>query len=256
MWVGWIKAWTNTSMNPKWICVYMDPCASSESNKCKANRAPLSLSVFRRKWGPICCCPTLLMQKICQIVCRVSTRWMESNFLDQDVDVVFLANKSIVIRCFVGRKPGTITKFSWRRKVHEQHQGHEKWTRIWCWQNVSDVGFFVLPLHWSIKSFRKECRVRHPLSWPIAWHTFHIHDNIKVLVPWKWTGSLNFGPLRKISLNLSFCTILRSPVTTWPHGAYRNSEQGQVQGREFWERLLKSICRRLLLELKKGYSDC
>ena len=28
---------------------------------------------------------------------------MESKFLDQDVDVVFLANKGIVIGCFVGR---------------------------------------------------------------------------------------------------------------------------------------------------------
>ena len=45
------------------------------------------------------------------------------------------------------------------------------------------------------------------------------------------TGSLNLGPLRKRSLSLSFCTILRSPVTTWPHGAYRNSEPGQVQGK-------------------------
>ena len=55
------------------------------------------------------------------------------------------------------------------------------------------------------------------------------------------TGSLNFRPLRKRSLSLSFCTILRSPVTTWQHGSYRNSESGQVQGKEFWERLLKSI---------------
>ena len=61
------------------------------------------------------------------------------------------------------------------------------------------------------------------------------------------TGSLNFGPLRKRYLSLSFCTILRYPVTTWPHGAYRNSEPGQVQGKGFWERLLKSICCRLLL---------
>ena len=63
------------------------------------------------------------------------------------------------------------------------------------------------------------------------------------------TGSLNFGPLRKRSLSFSFCTVLRSPVTTWPHGAYRNSEPWQVQGRGFWERLLKSICCRLLLQL-------
>ena len=34
------------------------------------------------------------------------------------------------------------------------------------------------------------------------------------------TGSLNFEPLCKRSLSFSFLTILRSPVTTWPHGAY------------------------------------
>ena len=61
------------------------------------------------------------------------------------------------------------------------------------------------------------------------------------------TDSLNFGPLRKRSLSFSFRTILRSPVTTWPHGVYRNCEPEQVQGRGFWERLLKSICCRLLL---------
>ena len=42
-------------------------------------------------------------RKICQIVCRVLWKWMESKFLDQDVDVVFLANKGMIIGCFVGR---------------------------------------------------------------------------------------------------------------------------------------------------------
>ena len=42
-------------------------------------------------------------RKICQIVCRVSRKWMESKFLDQDVDVVSLASKGIVIGCFFGR---------------------------------------------------------------------------------------------------------------------------------------------------------
>ena len=45
----------------------------------------------------------LWCRKICQIVCRVSRKWMESKFLDQDVDIVSLANKGIVIGCFVGR---------------------------------------------------------------------------------------------------------------------------------------------------------
>ena len=90
-------------MNPQGICGYRDFCASSECNKCKANRTLHYLSVFRS-----CCgCPTLLLQKKCQIVYTDPRKWMKSNckFLDQDFDVVFLANKGIlvVIRYFVGR---------------------------------------------------------------------------------------------------------------------------------------------------------
>ena len=50
-----------------------------------------------------------------------------------------------------------------------------------------------------------------------AWHAsmimskFWFHENETV--------SLYFGPLRKRSRSLSFRTILRSPVTIWPHGA-------------------------------------
>ena len=42
-------------------------------------------------------------RKIRQIVCRIPGEWMGSKFLDQDIDVVFLANKCIVIAGFVGR---------------------------------------------------------------------------------------------------------------------------------------------------------
>ena len=49
--------------DPSTIYVYMDLCASSVSIKCEANRAPHYVSVFRRQWGPICGCPTFLMQK-------------------------------------------------------------------------------------------------------------------------------------------------------------------------------------------------
>ena len=47
---------------------------------------------------------------------------------------------------------------------------------------------------------------------------FWYHENEK--------GSLNFGHLRKRSLSFSF-TILRSPVTTWPHGAYTTETLSQ-----------------------------
>ena len=42
-------------------------------------------------------------RKIRQIVCRIPRKWLESEFLDQDVDVVFLANEGIVIGSFVRR---------------------------------------------------------------------------------------------------------------------------------------------------------
>ena len=130
-------------------------------------------------------------------------------------------------------------------KAHGQHQGHKKRTRIWCWQNVSLVGFCVYQLTDRLNPFGKSSTssLLGPLPGiRVTISKFWCHENE--------TGSLNFGPLRKRSLSFSFCTILRSPVTTWLHGTYRNSEPGQVQGRGFWERLLKSICCRLLLLLK------
>ena len=51
---------------------------------------------------------------------------------------------------------------------------------------------------------------------------------------------------------LSFRTLLRSSVTTWSHGAYRNSYPVQVQGWGYWERPWKSICSRILLKSKFG----
>ena len=46
------------------------------------------------------------------------------------------------------------------------------------------------------------------------------------------TGSLYFGPLFKRSLSFMLRTILRSPVTIWLHGAYRNVESEQLQDLE------------------------
>ena len=42
---------------------------------------------------------------------------MESKFLDQDVDVVFLANKGIVIGSFVGRNYNKILKETGKRTL-------------------------------------------------------------------------------------------------------------------------------------------
>ena len=188
----------------------------------------------------------LWCRKICQIVCRVSRKWMESKFLDQDVDVVSLANKGIVIGCFVGR--------NYKKILMETGKltGNIRVTKNWLGSGVDRMfsrrilRFTTSPIDLihservssSTSSFLADCLAYGSHASMII-SKFWCHENE--------TGSLNFGPLRKRSLRLSFCTILRSPVTTWPHGAYRNSEPGQVQGRGFWERLLKSICCRLLL---------
>ena len=55
---------------------------------------------------------------------------MESKSFDQDVDLVFHANKGIVIGCFVSRNYDNILMET--GKAHEQQQGHDKRTRIWC----------------------------------------------------------------------------------------------------------------------------
>ena len=88
-------------MNRQWICVDVDVCASLESNVCMANLAHRHLSLFQMKWGPICGCPALLMQKILEIVCRIPREWVKSKFLRQDADVMSLADKCIVVGCFV-----------------------------------------------------------------------------------------------------------------------------------------------------------
>ena len=62
----------------------------------------------------------LWCRKICQIICRVSRKLMESKYLDQDVDVVSLANKGIVIWCFVGRN---YNKILWRRESSRATSG-------------------------------------------------------------------------------------------------------------------------------------
>ena len=83
LWVEWTKAWSNTSMNSQWIYVYMDFCAPWGEDQF------VVVQHFR-------------CRKICQIVCGIPMEWIKSKYLDQDVDVVFLANKGIVIGSFVG----------------------------------------------------------------------------------------------------------------------------------------------------------
>ena len=116
---------------------------------------------------------------ICQNVCRVSRKWMESKFLDQDVDVVSLTNKGIVIRCFVSRNYNKILmetrKPTGNISVTKNGLGYGV-DRMF---QLSDSAFTTSPIDLSI---RKECR--HPFSWSIAYtctckgpwvlHSYHV----------------------------------------------------------------------------------
>ena len=174
---------------------------------------------------------------------------MKSKFLYQDVDVVSLAGKSIVVRCFVCKNydkvPMETGKFWDNIRVNKNGlvSGVDKILKSSdsAFKHITDR---LNPLRKSVKFdiffLRPTSSVRFAC----------IHDNTKVLVPWKWDYpiiSLYFGPLRKRPRSFSFRTILRSPVTIWPHEAWRNAEQEQKQGKGFWKRLWKSICCRLVL---------
>ena len=66
-------------------------------------------------------------------------------------------------------------------------------------------------------------------------HRLACSSHASMIMPKFWchefeTGFLYFGPLLKRSHILILRTILRSPVTIWSHGAYRNFESEQMQG--------------------------
>ena len=118
----------------------------------------------------------LWCRKNCQIVCRVSRKWMESKFFDQDVDVVSLANKGIVIGCFFGRNYKKILmetgKLTGNIRVTKNGLG----SGVDRMFQSSDSAFYHFTDRLNPKNgIQKECRVRHPLSWPIAWRKFHMH---------------------------------------------------------------------------------
>ena len=153
-----------------------------------------------------------------------------------------LANKGKVIGCFVGRNYNKILMETGKLTDNIRVTKNGLGSGVDRMFQSSDSAFY----HFTdrLNPFGKSVEfLTHCLAYvshaSMIISKFWCHENE--------TASLNFGPLRKRSLSLSFCTILRSPVTTWAPGAYRNSEPGQVQGRGFWEIQLKSICCRLLL---------
>ena len=116
-------------------------------------------------------------RKIRKIVRRVPVEWIKSYFLchDADVHVMSLADKCIVVGCFVfGDNDKTLMetgKFSDNIRVTENG-------RVSCWQSALFVAFYVLwrrQLTWSAP---KECQLRRLLPLPTVWYTLPIH-------PWK-----------------------------------------------------------------------
>ena len=119
-------------------------------------------------------------RKICQIGCRVSRK-----FLDQDVDVVTLVNKCIVIGWFVGRNYNKILMET--GKLIDNIRVTKNWLgsgvqRIF---KSSDSAFYHITnrLHPFGKSVEFDILFLGPL--PCIRFTC-IHVNIKVHVPWKW----------------------------------------------------------------------
>ena len=101
LWVEWIKAWSNTSMNPQWIYVYMDFVHLRNPINVRQNELLTICLYWEGNEDRFVVVQQFWCRKICQIVCRVSRKWMESKYFDHDVDVESLTNKGIVIRCFV-----------------------------------------------------------------------------------------------------------------------------------------------------------
>ena len=93
-------------MNPQWIYVYMDFVLLPNPIKLRQIEF-FTIGLYSEgydDWIIFVVVQHFRCRKICQIVCRVHRKWMESKFLHQDVDdEVFLANKGTVIVCFVDR---------------------------------------------------------------------------------------------------------------------------------------------------------
>ena len=127
----------------------------------------------------------LWCRKICQIVCRVSRKWMESKFFDQDVDVVPLANKGIVIGCFVGRNYNKILMETGKLTGNIRVTKNGLRSGVDRMFKSSDSAFY----HFTdrLNPFRKSVEFNILFPGPLPGVSFTcIHDNIKALVPWKW----------------------------------------------------------------------
>ena len=120
---------------------------------------------------------------------------MESKFLDQDVDVVSLANKGIVIGCFVGRN---YNKISWRRESSRTTSGSRKMD--------SDLVLTECFSRWILRFTTSPIDLIHSERVSSSTSSFLVHclayaSHAFMIISKFWcheneTGSLNFGPLR------------------------------------------------------------
>ena len=168
-----------------------------------ANLAHRHLFLFQMKWGPIYGCPALhfCCGKICEIVCRVPREWVKSMFLCQDTNVMSLVDKCIVGRCFVC---GGYLNSHGDGKVHWQHQGEWKWTRVWCWQSAFN-GCRILRFRTSaidlIHNERVSTSISSFFALPLVYSS---HASMTMQKFWcheYGTGSLYFLPFLKRSLS-------------------------------------------------------
>ena len=108
------------------------------------------------KWGPIYSCPALRMQEICEIICRVPRKWTKSKFLYRDAIVMSVADKCIVVSCFVF---GSMTIFSWRRESSLTTWGSQKMDL--CLVVTECLSHRFLPFRTSAIAFiHFKCRLR------------------------------------------------------------------------------------------------
>ena len=180
-------------------------------------------------------------RKICKIVYRVSGKRVK--FLYQDADVVLPADKCIVVRSFVCRNKVLMEtrKFSDNLRVTEMDS---------CLVLKERLSRRILRFRTSAIDLTHSERVSTSTSSFFAHRlAYSSHASMMILKFWCYgeTGSLYVGPLLKTSLSFWLRTMLRSPVTIWPHGAYGNPESQQEQSVGFLERPSKFICSRLAL---------
>ena len=114
----------------------------------------------------------LWCRTIREIIWRVPGEWVKSKFLCQDVAVISLADKCLVVGCFVF---GTMTKFSRKRESSLTKSGSLKTDSCLVLTECFSSRILRFRSRWSTCSTPKECQLRRLLSLPTVWHILHKH---------------------------------------------------------------------------------